>query len=89
MRNLTVRLVDKDDSPVSGVWVMILIHRIDRDTFQSHMTDQTGNDGISRRLERGEPSLVRKANITTATGILLLSRLGRCLGDRYRWSLAG
>jgi hypothetical protein len=42
---LNVRVVDEDDTPVSGARVVIVIYR---DTSPSDLTDHTDNDGIAQ-----------------------------------------
>ena len=45
MLYLNVRVVDEDDTPVSGARVVIVIYR---DTFPNNLTDHTDNDGIAQ-----------------------------------------
>ena len=45
MSYLNVRVVDEDDTPVSGARVVIVIYR---DTFQNYLTVHTDNDGFAR-----------------------------------------
>ncbi len=40
-------MVDEEDRPVPDARVLILIDHIHGGTFQSDMTDHTGNDGIA------------------------------------------
>jgi macroglobulin-like protein len=42
---LNVRVVDEDDTPVSGARVMIVIYC---DTSPNNLTDHTDNDGIAQ-----------------------------------------
>ena len=45
MPYLNVRVVDEDDTPVSGARVVIVIYR---DTSPNNLTDHTDNDGIAQ-----------------------------------------
>ena len=45
MPYLNVRVVDEDDTPVSGARVVIVIYC---DTLQNNLTDHTDNDGIAQ-----------------------------------------